>query len=132
MYVINVNSLINIIIDQKYEAQKKERTKQPEKEVLNANQAAIASILQFNLVSVSGRLLQCDIITSEEYGVFINPGAKYEDLMISKVLDDIGTSIEMDKDMFQVFLEEVLEELGGPAEAIAKKMSKYYNLWCYT
>ena len=123
--IINVNSLINIIIDQKYEAQKEKGTKQPEKEVLNTNQAAIASNLQFNLVSVSGRLLQCGIITSEEHSVFVNPGAKYEDLMIGKVLDEIGTSIKIDERKFNTFLDEVLEEIGGPAEEIAGRMSKY-------
>ena len=93
--------------------------------MLNTNQAAIASNLQFNLVAVSGKLLQCDIITSEEHGVFVNPGAKYEDLMIGKVLDEIGTSIKIDKRKFNTFLDEVLEEIGGPAEEIAGRMSKY-------
>ena len=96
--------------------------------MLSSNQAAIAANLQFNLVAVSGRLLQCDIVTSEEHGVFVNPAAKYEDLMIGKVLNEIGSAIKRDKKKFHVFLNEVLEEIGGPAEEVAEKMSKYYNL----
>ena len=67
----------------------------------------IAANLQFNLVAVSGRLLQCNIITSEEHSVFINPGAKYEDLMIGK--DEIGTSIKIDKRKFNTFLMKCLK-----------------------
>ena len=107
-----------------YEAEKRKGTRQPEKKVLSSNQAAIAANLQFNLVAVSGRLLQCDIVTSEEHGVFVNPASKYEDLMIGKVLNEIGSTIKHDKKKFHVFLE-VLEEIGGPAEKVAEKMSKY-------
>ena len=74
--------------------------------------------------SVSGRLLQCNIVTCEEHGVFVNPGAKYEDLLIAIILDEIGTSIKIDKRKFNTFLDEVLEEIGGPAEDIAGRMSR--------
>ena len=107
-----------------YEAEKRKGTIQPEKKVLSSNQGAFAENLQFNLVAVSGRLLLCDIVTSEEHCLFVNPGAKYEDLMIGKVLNEIGSTIKRDKKKFHVFLE-VLEEIGGSAEKVAEKMSKY-------
>ena len=54
----------------------------------------------------------------------MNPAADYNALAVRDILDSIGRSIEMDPNNFENFLSNVLEEIGGPAETLAEKMSK--------
>ena len=80
--------------------------------------------LEFSLITVAGKLLQCGVINDGQHGIIVDPAADYNALAVRSILDSIGRSIEMDPNNFENFLSNVLEEIGGPAETLAEKMSK--------
>uniref|UniRef100_A0A1X7TLC6 Uncharacterized protein n=1 Tax=Amphimedon queenslandica TaxID=400682 RepID=A0A1X7TLC6_AMPQE len=123
---IDEHAHLHKFLKEKYEEEIRNQTRrrQPEKELLKSRQAEIASNLEYSLDRVAGKLLASDIIMSAEHKVLVNPAAKFEDLAIYEVLTEIGVSIKTDEKNFQVFVDDVLEEIGGPAETLAKKMSK--------
>ncbi|XP_019858907.1 PREDICTED: uncharacterized protein LOC109587116 [Amphimedon queenslandica] len=118
---IDKHAQLHKFLSKKYEEIRNQMT-QPEKEILKSLQAQIALNLEFDLNSVAGKLLKSGIITPAQHKVLINPAARFEDLAIDKVLDEIGALIKTEKRNFQVFVDDVLEEIGGPAETLAEKM----------
>lgn len=117
-----------IVIGKKYDEKVKE--KKGEKQLLKSNQATIVSNLEFSLVTVAGKLLQNGLIIDEEHGIIVNPAADYNTLAVRDILESIGEAIEIDPDNFDKFLSNVLEEIGGPAETLAEKMSKFIYSNC--
>ena len=112
-------------LGERYEEEKKKKTRQPEKALLTEQQAQIVSNLEFGLDSIAGKLLACGVITFAQHKVVVNPAANFESLAIYKILTEIGQSIKIDEGNFKVFVDDVLEEMGGPAETLAKRMSKF-------
>ena len=109
----------------KIRGREKKKTRQPEKAFLTQQKAQIVSMFEFSLDTIAGKLLACGVITFAQHKVVVNPAANFESLAIYKILMEIGQSIKIDEGNFKVFVDDVLEEMGGPAETLAEKMSKF-------
>lgn len=97
--------------------------------ILKRHQADIISILELgSTASVAGKLLQYKVISWDEYKIYVDPGAQYEEVAIKKILTEISVSIKLNDDNFTIFVDDVLGGMGGTAEHIAKIMSKYIFL----
>lgn len=93
------------------------------KAVLEREQANIISHLEFNLESVAGRLLK-DVLSDEEHQTICNPEADYNRRVMDEILGGVLCSIQDNKELMYVFIEDVLKEIGGPADRLAKALSK--------
>ena len=106
------------------DASKKKKTGQPERKA----RAQIIAFLENNLDPVADKLFAKSILTLAEHQLVCNPLEGGENEVMSTVLKDIFGTIKRDPSMMMVFIEDVLEEIGGPADRLARKMSKLYKL----
>ena len=68
------------------------------------------------------------ILTPAEHQQVCNPQDNHENEVIHRVLKDILVSINGDPSKMMVFIEYVLEKIGGPADGLlATKMSKLHK-----
>ena len=93
------------------------------KAVLEGEQASIISHLEHNLETVAGRLLK-DVLTDAEHQKICNPEADYVRRVMNEILDGVLSSIQQDKEDMYVFIEDVLREIGGPADRLANALGK--------
>ena len=93
------------------------------KAVLEGEQANIISHLEYNLETVAGRLLK-DVLSDEEHQTICNPEADYVRRVMNEILDGVLSSIQEDKEDMYVFIEDVLREIGGPADRLANALGK--------
>ena len=94
----------------------------PAYEVLDIHQMTIAENLLHNITPVAGWLLQRQVITSKEHSLFTDSSAKHSDLVTGTILSAIGTEIKKDSKNFDIFLDDVLDDIGGPASKLAEVM----------
>ena len=110
------------------ELEKEKKSGQPERKVLEKARAQIIAALETNLNPVADKLLSKSILTPAEHQQVCNPLEGHENEVIHTVLKDILVSINGDPSKMMVFIEDVLEEIGGPADGLATKMSKLHKL----
>ena len=106
------------------ELEKEKKSGQPERKVLEKAQAQIIAALETNLNPVADKLLAKSILTSAEHQQVCNPLEGHENEVIRTVLKDNLVSINGDPSKMMVFIEYVLEKIGGPADRLATKTSK--------
>ncbi|XP_019849728.1 PREDICTED: uncharacterized protein LOC109580704 [Amphimedon queenslandica] len=120
--------VLHTFLDKIYKEEKEKETSQPEMMILKKHQADIISILEHgSTASVAGKLLQCQVISPDEHKICVDPGAQYEDVAINKILTEISISIKLNDEKFTIFVDDVLDGMGGSAEYIAKMMKDEYN-----
>ena len=107
---------------------KLEKSGQPEKKVFEKARAQIIAFLENNLNPVADKLFAKSILTSAEHQLVCNPLEGHENEVMRTILKDIFGTIKRDPSMMMVFIEDVLEEIGGPADRLARKMSKLHKL----
>ena len=110
-------------LEKERELEKEKKSGQQERKVLEKAQAQIIAALETNLNPVADKLLAKSILTSAEHQI-CNPLEGHENEVIHRVLKDILVSINGDPSMMMVFITDVLEEIGGPADRLATKTSK--------
>ena len=99
-----------------------------ERKVLKNARTQIIAALVNNLNPVADKLLAKSILTSAEHQQVCNPLEGHENEVMRTVLKDILVTINWDPSMMMVFIEDVLEEIGGLADRLATKMSKLHKL----
>ena len=109
------------------ECEKKSGQPDLERKVLKNARAQIIAALVNNLNPVADKLLAKSILTSAEHQQVCNPLEGHENEVMHTVLKDILVTINWDPSMMMVFIEDVLEEIGGPADRLATKMSKLHK-----
>ena len=98
-------------------------TNNPEAAVILQSMAKLKAVISGNLVDVSGKLLQCHIITSEQHSMIIDPQHQHTNLCLDTILTAIGNQIQEDGDKLEVFIK-MLENMGqfykGVCDALRK------------
>lgn len=126
--MISICHSILILYVAERELEKEKKSGQPERKVLEKARAEIIAALENNLNPVANKLLTKSILTPAEHQQMCNPLDDHENEVIRTVLKDILVTINDDPSMMMVFIEDVLEEIGGPADRLATKMSKLHKL----